>query len=353
MRICFFGNFTKGGTEKATFLLANELSKLHKYKIFVLNASFTTTFYLNENITYSSLFYKHSKITLAKKNFEVFKYLKKNCIDVIISIEALTGLSAIIPSKLSNVKLIIAEHANYYQKQGSKWIQYIRQLELVISNYYIVLTKRDLRNFKRNFKIIVPITYIYNIKEEVKDVKYNLNSKKIISAGHIRPIKNFSIIPDVASIVFEKYSDWTWEIYGECKGQEYKELKNKIKILKLEKHVLLKGRIENMSMIYTQAAMYVLTSLHEGLPMVLLEAKAHKLPIVSFDIETGPDEIIDDKKNGFLIEFNNVEKMSNMICLLIQNPALRKDFSNQSQLNIERFNKKIIVEKWEKVFNNI
>ena len=52
--------------------------------------------------------------------------------------------------------------------------------------------------------------------------------------------------------------------------------------------------------IYKKSAIYVLTSLMEGLPMVLLEAKAYRLPIVSFDIETGPDEIVDDGVNGYL-----------------------------------------------------
>ena len=56
--------------------------------------------------------------------------------------------------------------------------------------------------------------------------------------------------------------------------------------------------------------MFVMTSQMEGLPMVLLEAKSWGLPLVSFDIMTGPSDIIQDGINGYLIEEGNIDEMA-------------------------------------------
>ena len=98
-----------------------------------------------------------------------------------------------------------------------------------------------------------------------------------------------------------------------------------------------------MEAAYQEASMYVMTSLQEGLPMVLLEAKSNKLPLVSFDIETGPDEIIQDGVNGYLIQPYDTEIK---ICRLIENNALRKKFSNNVILDLEKFSHKKILKQW-------
>lgn len=348
MRICFLGGFSAGGTEKVTSLIANIFSKTHD--VFVLNScSNKPSFDFDERIRFDYL----EKGSVLKRNIALYKYLKKNNIDLLITIEALTGIFSLIPSRLARCKHIVWDHANYYQTQSSKHMKRIRQLELKLANAYIVLTKRDLNNFKNNFKIKRPINYIYNPIDFISKAEYDFSSKTIISAGHISEIKNFIIIPDIAKIVFSKHPDWQWKIYGEKNGEKYEQLERKIHEYGLENHIILCGRSTDMSHEYRNAAIYVLTSLQEGLPMVLLEAKAHKLPIVSFDIETGPDEIVDDGVNGFLVEPYNVEEMAEKINLLIEDESLRKQFSGNSKIGIEKFDKDVITEKWKNLLESI
>lgn len=342
MKICFLGNFSSGGTERATFLLANALDKL--YDVHIVNTSnFKPTFELigvkMDYLENGSIF---NRIVF------LYKYLKKNKIDILISVEALSGVFSIPAVFLSDCKHIVWEHANYYQNQGSKYIQKIRQLELKIADAYVVLTERDLNNFKNNFKIHhrCKLEYIYNIADEKKLNDYDINSKTIMSAGHIRKIKNFIIIPDIAKLVFEKHPDWCWKIYGGENGEQYPELKQKIKNYGLEKNVLLCGRCNNMDKAYQEASLYVMTSLQEGLPMVLLEAKSNGLPLISFDIETGPSEIIKDGINGYLVQSYDVEIMAAKINELIENPKLRKFMSDSSSVDLQKFDKKAVVDSW-------
>ena len=348
MRICFYGHFTGGGTESACLKVANGLCK--SYEIFILNSEKRDlTFYCDKSIRYSCL--KSGNILI--QNIEMFKFLKRNNIDILISLEALSGIVSFLPCIFLKTKYILWEHANYYQTQGSSKIQKIRQLELKYSDAYVVLTNRDKNNFKNHFKIKTKLVCIYNIADVAIKENYSIQSKYIISVGHIREIKNFKIIPDIGEIVFKKHPDWKWLIYGDGLGEEYDILKEKIKDFHLENNVILCGRSNNMNEIYKKSSMYVMTSLQEGLPMVLLEAKSNRLPLISFDIETGPDEIIKDKVNGFLIPPYDINKMASSICELIENDEKRINFSNNSSLDLELFDKDNVLKQWSKLIFEI
>lgn len=344
MRVCFVGNFTAGGTESATFLLANKLSQF--FEVFLVNISEQTPFfYLNNRIQMEYL----NSGNIFKRIIKLSKYLKQNDIDVVIAVEAMTGIYSIPSSIVSRCKNVIWEHANYFQNQGTKHINKVRQLELSMVDDYVVLTKRDLANFKNNFNIKCNIEYIYNTVERIEDICYNIDSKIIVSAGHIRDIKNFIIIPDIGKIVFKKHPDWVWKIYGECTGSYFESVRKKVNEYGLENNIIFMGRTNEMGKVYREASMHVMTSKMEGLPMVLLEAKAYGLPLISFDIETGPDEIIDNNLNGFLIEPYNIDEMAKKICELIENRDLRQKFSYNAHIGIEKFEVNSIINKWIKI----
>lgn len=346
--ICFCGHFTGGGVENATFLIANSICE--SFNVFIINTcERSPVFPLNKKIIFSKITAKG----ILQKNIQFFKFLKKNHINVVISAEALTGLISILPAKLAHCKHIIWEHANYFQNQGVNYIQKVRQFELKHCDAYVVLTKRDKRNFENHFKIKTKLEQIYNIAESQSQHKYDITSKTIISAGHIRKIKNFIVIPEIAKIVFAKHPDWKWEIYGTPAGDEYERIKSKVDEYNLQNNVIFCGRSNNMTEVYKKSAMYVMTSLQEGFPMVLLEAKSNKLPLISFDIETGPDEIIQDGINGFLVKPYDIEEMAERICRLIEEKHLRISMSDNAHLGLENFNQTLILRKWTNLLQKI
>ena len=104
---------------------------------------------------------------------------------------------------------------------------------------------------------------------------------------------------------------------------------------------------------YKNSALYVMTSRFEGLPMTLLEAKNYKLPIVSFDCQTGPSEIIRNNVNGYLVKANDIKEMSNKINSLLQDDKKLKEFSNKAELDIEKFNLNSIIDKWTSLLVSI
>ena len=86
---------------------------------------------------------------------------------------------------------------------------------------------------------------------------------------------------------------------------------------------------------------------------MLLEAKANRLPIVSFDIMTGPREIVTDGVDGFLIPPYDLEQMASAIGRLIEDDGLRRSMSDRSQDNLNRFSKAAIVSQWRELIDSI
>ena len=124
-----------------------------------------------------------------------------------------------------------------------------------------------------------------------------------------------------------------------------------IKELKLEESVTLKGKCLNVTELYSDYSFLVMTSECEGLPMVLLEAKQNHLPLVSFDIASGPGEIITDGKNGLLVRFGDVDALAEEMCKLINNPELRVMMSENADIDIDKYSKITILKKWIELLN--
>ena len=348
MNICFCGHFSGGGTERVTFQLANELINDCHINIFIVNVgSSESTFELSSKVVLKNL--QHGN--LFSTVLQIRHLLKFYKIDILISVEALMGIYCIPATIGTNVKNIVWEHANYYQKQGCRWTSLIRKIWLYYANYYIVLTKRDLKNFTQNENVHCPIDFIYNPVRILRDIQkeYDINSRIIVSAGHIRPIKQFILIPQIFSLIGNENKDWQWYIYGDGSEEEILKLKVEIAKYKLQDKIILKGRSKNMDEVYSSASLYVLTSRQEGLPTVLLEAQLHGLPCISFDIETGPDEIIDNGFNGYLVSPYDVQAMANSIGDLLKNHDKRKLFSKNTRSIYDKFDFDRSIIKWKSV----
>ena len=96
-----------------------------------------------------------------------------------------------------------------------------------------------------------------------------------------------------------------------------------------------------------------MTSYHEGLPLVLLEAKQYGLPIVSFACPTGPSEIVSDGRNGYLVAPYDVALMVNRIQTLIDDTDLRQSMSEQSMDDTEKFDKARILAQWQGLIHEL
>ena len=113
------------------------------------------------------------------------------------------------------------------------------------------------------------------------------------------------------------------------------------------------GNVKNIDEYYKTSSIFVMTSRFEGLPMTLLEAKYYKLPIVSYDIKTGPRECIEHGINGYLVEDGNAKDMAEKIEKLIVDDDMRTSFSVKALMNVEKFSLEKIIYKWNKLIDEV
>ena len=346
MRICFLeGDMSRrGGTERMTALLANALSVSHQVLVISLRFSGNGIFFdLDPAVRHQTLSPAQGKSGMLKQILEIRHIIQTEQIDRVINVDTGMGIYGILAAKGTSAKVITWEHANFFNNWNSRIFPLLRRFAARHSDAMVVLTQRDKKNFEQNISRHVPIHVIHN-PVQLHEVQYDPESKIILSAGLLVQVKRFDRAIEVAKAVLPSRPEWTWVICGE--GPERENLEQLIAQAGLQGHVLLPGSVRAMDEQYRRAAVYVMTSEMEGLPMVLLEAKSWGLPIVSFDIMTGPSDIVTDGVNGSLIPPWDILHMTQSLSALMDDRTLRFQYSHNTQSDMDRFDFTRITEQW-------
>lgn len=156
----------------------------------------------------------------------------------------------------------------------------------------------------------------------------------------------------VFDLVLKQMPDARLTIVGG--GDELGNLENIIEQLNLKDKVTITGMVskEEVAKHMLNGDIYVMTSLTECFPMVLLEASSVGLPLISYDVPVGPEVIIENGKNGFLIPFENKEQMADTIVEVLSDDKLKKDLANISKVNASLYLPQKVMPLWKEIFDN-
>ncbi|MGN1703171.1 glycosyltransferase, partial [Yersinia enterocolitica] len=186
---------------------------------------------------------------------------------------------------------------------------------------------------------------------EPKNKLTKRNSQIVLALGRLTNIKGFDLLLDIWVKVEEQSSNWKLIIAGD--GEDKNLLLDKIKEFNLKNVELLPSTL-HVSDLYDQSAIYAMTSRFEGFPMVLLEAKASGLPIIAYDCDTGPSELIINNEDGFLIPFSDSNAFARQLILLMNDDDLRESMSLRSLKNAEKYKIEVAIgDKWKSLIEKI
>jgi N-acetylgalactosamine-N,N'-diacetylbacillosaminyl-diphospho-undecaprenol 4-alpha-N-acetylgalactosaminyltransferase len=106
------------------------------------------------------------------------------------------------------------------------------------------------------------------------------------------------------------------------------------------------GFIANPYPYLVNAKCLVLSSLHEGFPVILAEALACGCPVIATRCETGPEEIIDHEKNGLLIPVNDTYALAEAMNKLLNDPVLYGAIKQNTRSSVQHLDIEEVAKRW-------
>ena len=359
-KICFvnYDMTVTGGVEQVTTSLANAFCNDYEVYIFaIFGKDGKVPYHLDKRIHYHAELKWDCRIRRRiTRCFHPFKaYIKMNQIDIVFLMENHPALTVSPVRFFTRAKFVFCDHGALINEAEKRDITLFRFWAALISHRTVTLTEQNRQDYIKKFHIRPKkIQSIYNwIAPEVLECRqeYDRMSKKIITVGRFSEEKGYDMLVEVANRVLTVHPDWEWHLYGT--GDTLEDIQDKVEKCHLTSQVIFKGNVQQVYRQFKEYAFLVLTSYREGLPLVLLEAKACGLPMVSFDVMTGPREIIEEGKDGYLIPPYDLDKMAQRIEELILDEEKRAAFSSCTQEGIELFEKEQIYRQWQALIEEL
>lgn len=304
------------------------------------------------------------------KNTQDFEdyFVTEMCLNSVEKPFLINDCSSKIPS-IKNIDSNIAykigvAHNNPYFKPFcygcDKW--YMASLEeFKYEDKVVVLTESAKKDFMKEFKAnnftVIP-NFIKNEDIQKSTEKYEKENKVISIFARISPDKNIADLIKAFKEVLNVHNDAILKIFGDAyiddEIKEKKQLEHLIEILDLSKSVKFMGQVTNVYEEMSKSVATVLCSNIEGLPLVILESMINSTPVISYDTNYGPRDVIVDDENGFIVEKDNIDQLSETILKVLDNPEKAKQMGIEArQYIIDNFNEKIVLNKWENLFKEL
>lgn len=355
-KVCFvkYDMLDSSGGARVCANLANALKdKCEVHVVSICSESDATFYKLDEGIIYHVLMRGSGRIreTLPKGRSLLRKYLKDNNIDMAFAVGVSINPFVVYAARNTACEAVTWEQLNCLSDYENDLAQrYCRYLGAKHSDKIVTITQKDREAYIEKYKLNPDKVFnIYNWVDEsllFGESCYNPKSKMILTVVRINPVKGIENIIEVSKRLKDEFPDWQWHIYGSGDEAYVNELQNKIDESGLSSFVILKGQVSDIYERYRDYGLSVLTSYCEGFALVLAEAKAKRIPNISFDCLMGPSDIVRDGEDGYLVKVDDLEDLYNKLRLCMSDEELRKKLSENAYGNIDKFSKKEIVRKW-------
>lgn len=212
---------------------------------------------------------------------------------------------------------------------------------------FVVLTEGNRNEWKHLKNLVV----IPNPLPFYPEASAPLTSKKVIAVGKYSHQKGFDLLLEAWARLPHHLKDWELHLYG--KQDRLQALTQQAEQLGVASKVKFHGPDKNIEERFMESSVFVLASRYEGFGMVIIEAMACGLPVVSFDCPYGPSDIITDGEDGFLAGNGDVAALSAKLRELMGSADLRKTMGTAAKMNVRRYLADNVVEQWDQLFKKL
>ncbi len=169
--------------------------------------------------------------------------------------------------------------------------------------------------------------------------------RNLVAVGRLDHQKGFDRLLRAFARMRRMRNDLTLTIFGE--GPERASLEAQIDTLDLGSAARLAGVTDRPGAWVAAADLLLVTSRHEGFCNVVAEATVSGVPVISFDCDFGPRDLISHDRNGFLVPEGDIEGLVAATMQLVDDPERRAAYRAAATINLERLHPDRILSQWD------
>lgn len=247
----------------------------------------------------------------------------------------------------SNYRGIEEGTFSFWKRLFSSWWKKDIVSQLRRLDKFVVLTDYAVRDWPEldNVQMIPDPLPIEGFSQKRSDIK------RVISIGRYSNEKGYDLLLRVWSIVEKECQDWQLDIFGMGDPTPYVKMMDDLSIDQRRCH--LRSSLVDVESEYLKSSIFVHPSRSEGFGLVIVEAMACGLPVVSFDCENGPRSIISDGVDGFLVPSFNIRFLADRLLLLMNDEQLREQMGEKGRLKSQQYNIGKIASQWKDLFDDL
>ncbi len=344
-----------GGAEKVIATLANNFVNNNIQVTIITIMNTECEFTLDERVNLYSIYENEGKPP-RKEYTQYYKKLaqkvKDENPDVVLIMPEEISVKAIPFLEDINIPIVVSERNNPWVMPKNKLNRILRRIYYPKVDGIVFQTNRAASFFSKKIqekgKVILNPLDSSRLPKKMAGAR----SKTIVTMGRLEPQKNHKMLIRAFSHIYKKNKDYKLIIYGN--GSMKEELEEYARTMLPRNTYSFEKATDNVLNRINNAGIFVLSSDYEGLPNSLIEAMAIGLPCISTNcMSGGPKELIDQYKNGILVDVGDDEALALAINEVIKNKALADKLGRNAKKIRYRLDENKIIREWEEYLDEV
>ena len=212
---------------------------------------------------------------------------------------------------------------------------------------FVVLTEEDKASLTELSNVeVIPDPLAFDI-----DQVSPLTNKRVIAVGRYVYQKGFDLLLQAWKKIEQQHPDWELAIYGMGDRTPYEQIIEELQIDRTRCH--LNGSTSDIKAEYLNSSLFVFSSRFEGFGMVLIEAMACGLPVISYDCPCGPKDIVRHNEDGLLVPSGSIGSLAKAMGKMMCDVNLRQQMAKAAVKNVQRYKLDSVCQHWHSLFESI